>query len=63
MTFYTEGRIYSEAFDDGVDFAIQKMFGSGRIAKKKQNKHRQLSSRLRKLLKKLHLNKENKNMI
>jgi hypothetical protein len=34
MTFYTE-RIYSEAFDNGVNYAIQRMFGSGRIAKKK----------------------------
>ena len=34
MTLYTE-RLYSSAFEDGFDYAVQKMFGSARQAKKK----------------------------
>ena len=34
MTLYTE-RLYSSAFEDGFDYAVQKMFGGARQAKKK----------------------------
>lgn len=37
MTLYTE-RLYSSAFEDGFDYAVQKMFGGARQAKKDAKK-------------------------